>query len=179
MRTTVIYLLVPVALVSYSGYLYYRLAWLHLQSNKALQHVHDNLATHHHLLPHLLLALEDYARHERHVLVNVIHARRLALAARTLEERMVASAHLSDALRHLLALSERCHDLHHDHEVNLVHMKVALAEQKIILARDYYDHVVHHYNEEIEKFPHRIVARLAGFERKVPFYALSDMAMAA
>ena len=139
----------------------------------------DHLMAHHQLLPHLLLALEEYARHEKHVLQNVIRARRIALAAITLEERMIASTHLSEALTHLLRLSETCHDLHRSEETSLVHMRVALAEQKITLARDYYNEIVWHYNAEIDKFPHRIVARVAGFERKKPFYAISELALAA
>ncbi len=169
MRVSVLYFLIPASLATYGGFLYYRLAWLHHQSVRALQHVDAQLNSHHQLLPHLILAIAQHAHHEREILDNAIKARRAVLNARTLEERMMASSQLSHALRHLFQLSEACSLLHMNDEASLIHMQVVLAEQKIALAREYYNHVTQHYNERISRFPHNLMAHIAGFERKIPF----------
>ena len=169
MRASVFYFLVPASLVSYGGFLYYRLAWLHHQSRQALQHVDAQLSNHHDLIPHLLLAIANYAHHEREVLENVIVARRRTMTAKSFEERMLASTQLSYALTHLFRVSESCTLLHADDDANLIHMQVVLAEQKIVLAREYYNHVIQHYNERLSHFPSSLLAQLAGFERKLPF----------
>lgn len=162
MRASVLVFLVPVSLTAYGGYIYYRLFWLRVQSRQALQHVDYQLGMHHDTIPHLLLAVNDYLRHETWVVEHVIQARYRSLAAATVEERLLASTHLSEALRHLSQLAEKCSGFHADEEAVVIHMQVMLGEQKIALARDYYNHVVQHYNEQIQRFPHSIVAQLGG-----------------
>ena len=169
MRVSVLILLAPVGFVTYGGFVYYRLVWLHVQSRQALQHVDEQLGKHHDYIPHLLLALCDHIRHETWAIEHVIQARYRSLAASTQEERMMASTHLSEALHHLLRISQNCSGFHADEEAVLIHMEVMLAEQKIKMARDYYNHVVEHYNEQLERFPHSIVAQLGGFEREMLF----------
>jgi len=169
MRASVIFLLVPASLATYGGYLSYRLAWLHHQSRQALRHVDEQLSKHHELIPHLILAIANYAQNEREVLINVIHARKRSLAAKSMEERMAASTHLSQALHHLFRVSETSVAHRLDDEAALIHMEVVMAEQKIALAREYYNHIIQPYNERISSFPSSILARIFGFERKVAF----------
>jgi len=169
MRASVLIFLVPVGFATYGGYVYYRLAWLHLQSQQALQHVDEQLGKHHDYIPSLLLALCDHIRHETWVMEHVIQARYHSLAAATREERMMASTHLSEALHHLFRVSESCSGFHADEEATLIHMQVLLGEQKIAVARDYYNHIVQHYNEQLERFPHRICAQIGGFRPQALF----------
>jgi len=169
MRASVLIVLVPIGFATYGGYIYYRLAWLHLQSRQALQHVDDELSKHHEYIPHLLLALCDHVRHEVWAIENVIQARYRSLAAVTCEERMMAATHLSEALHHFFRVSENCSGFHADEEAVLIHMQVMLGEQKIAIAREYYNHVAQHYNEQIERFPHSIVAQLGGMRRLASF----------
>ena len=169
MRASVLIFLVPVSLTAYGGYIYYRLIWLRVQSRQALQHVEHELGRHHDTIPHLLLAVNDYLRHETWVVEHVIQARYRSLAAATLEERLLASTHLSEALHHLSRLAEKCSGFHADEEAVLIHMQIMLGEQKIAVARDYYNHVVQHYNERIQQFPHSLVAQLGGFHPEATF----------
>ncbi len=175
MRAYVIFLLVPVSLASYGGFLYYRLAWLHHQSRRALRHVDEQLNNHHELIPHLILALAEYAHHEKLVFENLIHARKLAMSASNLEERILASMRLSHALHHFLRVSESKTQLSADDHATLLHMKVVLSEQKIALAREYYNEVVGHYNHRISSFPSNVMAKIVGFERKVLFEIPDNM----
>ena len=169
MRASVILFLVPAGFTAYGGYIYYRLLWLRIQGKRALQHVDDQLAGHHGSIPDLLLALSDYVHHETWVIEHVIEARYRLMAAKTIEERMVASTHLSEALHHLFRISKHFSEFHGNDEAALVHMQVELAEQKIALAREYYNHVVQHYNDQIEQFPHSLMAKVAGFKRESLF----------
>jgi LemA protein len=171
MRASVFILLVPAGFATYGGLIYYRLMWLRIQSRQALQHVDMQLGKHHDTIPHLLLAMSDYIVHETQAIEHVIQARYASIAAATQEERMAASMHLSAALRHFLEISERFADIGTDQEAALIHMEVAMAEQKIAVARDYYNHVVQVYNDQIERFPHSLCAQLAGFRREAMFEA--------
>jgi len=175
MRVSFIYLLVPASLATYGGILYYRLAWLHHQSNRALRHVDEQLNKHHEMIPHLLLAIADYAHHERDVLLRVIHARKISMAAKSWEDRMYASTHLSHALHHLFQVSLSCMEFHESKDRALIHMQVMLAEQKIALARDYYNHVIEPYNERITRFPSNILAGMCGFRPKMPFERIAGV----
>ena len=82
---------------------------------------------------------------------------------------MQASTHLSEALHHLFRISKSCAEFHTNDEAALIHMQVELAEQKIALAREYYNHVIEHYNVRIEQFPHSLMAKVAGFKRETVF----------
>jgi len=169
MRASVFLILVPAGFTAYGGYIYYRLLWLRMQSKRALQHVDDQLSSHHRSIPELLLAVSTYVKHEVWVIDHVVEARYRLLAATTLEDRMHASTHLSEALHHLFRISQNCTEFHSDDEAALIHMQVELAEQKIALAREYYNHVVEHYNERIGRFPHSLMAQIAGFRREALF----------
>jgi LemA protein len=171
MRASVLLILVPAGFTAYGGLIYYRLLWLRMQSRTALRHI-DELSGHHATIPDLLLAVSEYIKHEAWIIEHVIDARSRLLAARSLEERILASTYLSHALNHLFVISKGCVELHRDDEAALIHMQVELAEQKIALAREYYNEVVHHYNEKIEQFPHRIFARLGGLRREAIFESL-------
>ena len=171
MRASVLLILVPAGFTAYGGLIYYRLLWLRMQSRNALQHI-DELSGHHSTIPDLLLACSEYIRHEAWVIEHVIDARSRLLAARTLEERILASTHLSHSLHHLFVITKGCVELHRDDEAALIHMQVELAEQKIALAREYYNEVVQHYNEKLGQFPHSLLARLGGLRREVLFESL-------
>jgi LemA protein len=169
MRASVLILLVPVGFATYGGYIYYRLLWLRLQSRQALQHVDEQLSRHHDTIPHLLLAMSDFVVHETWIIEHVIQARYRSISAATKEERMVASTQLSAALHHLFQISERLSDLHSDEEAAMIHLQVVMSEQKIAVAREYYNHIVQVYNDRIEQFPHSLCAQIAGFHREALF----------
>ena len=169
MRVSVLLILMPAALAAYGGIVYYRLAWLHLQGRQALRHIDEQLKNHHERIPHLLLAVADYLHHERDVLEHVLQARRRSLAASTIEDRLRASGHLSHALDRLFQASEMCPGLHSNDEAALIQMQVRLAEQKIALARDYYNQVIEHYNRRLESFPGSLMAKLGGYRRMAVF----------
>lgn len=169
MRASVLILLVPAGFATYGGYIYYRLLWLRIQSRQALQHVDEQVCKHHEHIPHLLLAMSGFVIHETWVIEHVIQARYRSISAATREERMAASTHLSAALHHLFQVSERLAEFHADEEAALIHLQVVMSEQKIALAREYYNHIVEVYNDRIERFPHNICAQLAGFRRESLF----------
>lgn len=171
MRASVLLLLVPISLSAYGGIIYYRLLWLRSQSRTALRHV-DELSGHHASIPDLLLAMSGYIQHEAWVIDHVIEARCHLLSAQTLEERIHASTRLSHALQHLFEASRHCVEFHRDDEAALIHMQVELAEQKIALARDYYNQVVSHYNGKLEQFPHSFLAKLGGLKKEALFESL-------
>ncbi len=169
MRSSVLIFLVPASFVAYGGYIYYRLLWLRHQSHQALQHVQEQIGKHHEYIPHLLLAMSTYIVHETVVIEHVIEARYRSISAITKEERLLASTHLSSALHHLFRVSSNHDGIQSDDEARLLHCQVVLCEQKIEVAREYYNHVVLHYNEQLGRFPHCICAQLAGFKREALF----------
>jgi len=169
MRASVLILLVPAGFATYGGYIYYRLLWLRHQSRQALQHVDDQISKHHDTIPHLLLAMTGYVVRETWVIEHVIQARYRSMAAITREEKMAASTHLSASLHHLFELADRCTEIAVDEDAMLLNMQVMMCEQKIAVAREYYNEIVQHYNERIERFPHSLCAQIAGFRRETLF----------
>lgn len=179
MRATVLILLLPASLATYGGYVYYRLLWLRLQGRQALQHVDHQIGRHHDHIPPLLLAISEFAVRETWVIEHVMEARCRSLAAATKEERMAASTHLSAALSHLFRISEACIELHSNEEAMLIHTQVMICEQKIDVAREYYNHVVQVYNDRLGRFPHSLVAQLAGMRRETLFEVSGFLAASA
>ncbi len=163
MRASVLYLLLPASIATYAGYVYYRMFWLRLQSKRALRHIDDQARRHHEMIPHLLHAMSNYAIRESQAFEHVVQARCRSLAAAGKAERMAASMHMSAALEHLFRITETCAEFKSDDEAMLIHAEVMRCEQKIELARDYYNHVVRLYNERIARFPHSLLAAIAGF----------------
>ena len=112
------------------------------------------------LIPNLVETVKGYASHEKETLENAIKARNTYVNAGTLQDQLVASNELNQALSRLMMLSEAYPDLKAN--VNFIELQkeLTVTEDKITYARQFYNDSVNKYINKTEVFPSVIIAKL-------------------
>jgi LemA protein len=111
----------------------------------------------HDLVPMLVEAVGAYARHERGLLERVARLR-----SRRVPD-LAEEAELSHELERLLAVAEAYPELKASANFLALHQELTEVEEKLQLARRYYNCAVRVYNTLLESFPTLLVARRFGF----------------
>lgn len=116
------------------------------------------------LIPNLVETVKGYAKHEKETLENVVMWRSKATSATTAAESMEANAGLSGALSRLLVTVEKYPELKAN--TNFLKMQDDLKEieNKIAMARQFYNDTVQRNNMLIQQFPSNIIAGMFHFE---------------
>ncbi len=110
------------------------------------------------LIPNLVETVKGYAKHEKETLENVVMWRSRATSATTPEESIEANKGLSGALSRLLVTMENYPELKANANFIALQGDLKDIENKISMARQFYNDVVQKNNELIQKFPSSIVA---------------------
>jgi len=147
-------------------------AWANLQS--AYQRRAD-------LIPNLVETVKGAAQFEQETLQSVIEARaratQITLTAddlsnpEKLRQFQEAQQQLSGALGRLLVVAERYPQLQTVEAFRDLLVQLEGTENRINVARQRYNEAVRRYNLLVRRFPNNIIARLTGFEPRVPFEA--------
>lgn len=119
------------------------------------------------LIPQLVSSVQAYAAHERQLFAEIAERRAQALAAGDDPgQRGAAETALAKPLGRMLAVAEAYPDLKASE--NFLDLQKALAdtEDKIEMARRFYNGAVRELNTLAESFPANIVAALAGVVRR-------------
>ncbi len=112
------------------------------------------------LIPRLEDVVRRYAAHERDSLQRVANARARALAAGTVPEKGSAESDLTGALAGLFAVSEAYPELKAHQTFLELQRELGATEEKIRIARQFYNDTVMRYNTILDIFPNVILARL-------------------
>ena len=123
------------------------------------------------LIPNLVSTVKGYAKHESETLESVIEARNSYTTATTPHEKMQANNMLSDTLSKLFALAENYPDLKANQNFLELQTELQETEDKIAMARQFYNDTVLTYNDKIEMFPSNIVASMFKFKMEEFFKA--------
>ena len=123
------------------------------------------------LIPNLVSTVKGYAKHESETLESVIEARNSYTTATTPHEKMQANNMLSDTLSKLFALAENYPDLKANQNFLELQTELQETEDKIAMARQFYNDTVLTYNNKIEMFPSNIVASMFKFKMEEFFKA--------
>ncbi len=116
------------------------------------------------LIPNLVATVQAYATHERAVLEKVTSLRDRCAANHGPVARQAADeSQLVDELRHLLAVIEAYPDLKADAGFQRVQEELITTENRIQVARRFYNGNVRDYRNKRESFPSSLVASLFGF----------------
>ena len=110
------------------------------------------------LIPNLVATVKGYANHEEAVFTEIADARsKLAgsIESGDMESISEANTALDSALSKLLAISENYPDLKAS--------ELAGTENRIAVARQYYNEKLNTYNTKVQKFPSSIVAGMSGY----------------
>ena len=126
------------------------------------------------LIPNIVETVKGYAKHESDTLKGVIEARNKFNVASTPAQEMEASNQLAGAFRQLFALSESYPDLKADSNFMKLNETLEDTENKISVARAFYNDTVLSLNNKIEMFPSNIIANMFKFEKCSFFEANSE-----
>ncbi len=149
-----------------------REAWANVQS--AYQRRAD-------LIPNLVETVRGAASFEQETLREVIEARARATQINLSVEDLAdpqkvqqfqeAQQQLSGALSRLLVVAEQYPQLQSVEAFRDLMVQLEGTENRINVARQRYNEAVRRYNLLVRRFPGNIIARLTGFEPRVPFEA--------
>ncbi|MCK9225010.1 MAG: LemA family protein [Candidatus Muirbacterium halophilum] len=125
------------------------------------------------LIPNLVETVKGYAAHENKVFEDVIKARNSAMNTSGVEDKAQAENMLSGTLKSLFALTENYPDLKAN--TNFLGLQDSLneVEEKLQMARRYYNGTVRDYNIKCETFPSVIIANSFGFSKK-EFFKINE-----
>lgn len=116
------------------------------------------------LIPNLVETVKGYTKHEKTTFEDVVKARNSFVTASTPEEEMKASGEMTKALNKLFALSEAYPDLKANENFISLQNDLKETEDKISVARQFYNDTVLTYNNKVQMVPSNIVANMAGFK---------------
>lgn len=120
------------------------------------------------LIPNLVETVKGYASHEKDTLDKVVVARGNAISASP-GEKSKYEGELSNALSHLLMISENYPNLKADTQFLNLQNQLQEIEGEIEKSRRYYNGTVKELNTSIQKFPHCIIASIFKFREEVFF----------
>jgi LemA protein len=125
----------------------------------------------HDLVPGLAEAVRGYARHERGVLEDVAELRGRCARAGDVRARGEAEKDLSRGIKTLFAVAENYPGLRAGRNFLALQRSLSEAEDRIQLARRYYNGTARDYNIRVESFPGLLAARLFHF-RPADFFEI-------
>ena len=123
------------------------------------------------LIPNLVNTVKGYAKHEKETLDAVIKARNTYTNAVSPTEKMAANDSLTNAISKLFALSEAYPDLKANTNFLELQGELQETENKIAMARQFYNDTVLTYNNKVEMVPSNFVAMLFKFKKEAFFEA--------
>jgi LemA protein len=131
------------------------------------------------LIPQLVTTVQGYADHERQLFEDVIMKRNAALqAGDNPGERGNKESALASPVSRLLALAEDYPDLKASDNFRELQDALSDTENKIEMARRFYNGAVRELNVAVESFPGNLVAGPFGFRRRHFFeISMSDRAV--
>jgi LemA protein len=118
------------------------------------------------LIPNLVATVKGYANHEEKVFTEIADARsKLAGSIESGDMESISEANnaLDSALGRLLAISENYPDLKASEQFIALQDELAGTENRIAVARQYYNEKVNTYNTTVQRFPTSIVAGMSGY----------------
>ena len=136
------------------------------------------------LIPRLVDVVKGYAKHERELFVEVIEKRNAALSAGDdPKSRGQAEGDLVQPTNRLFALAEAYPDLKASDNFLDLQNELSDTEDKIEMARRFYNGAVRQLNTKVESVPSNFVAKPFGFRQRDYFeiveadYAVPDVTL--
>lgn len=119
------------------------------------------------LIPNLVQTVKGYATHEESVFTQIAEARsKLAGSIESGDVEAMQNSYnaLDSAIGRLLVIAEDYPDLQASEQFIALQDELAGTENRISMARQYYNESVSTYNIAIQKMPASIVASMSGYQ---------------
>ena len=143
------------------------------RAKEAWADIDVQLKRRHNLIPNLVETVKGYAGHEKGVFEKVTEARAGAMKAGTLADKTKAENKLSNTLKSLFAVAENYPQLKASGNFQKLQDELTNTEDKIQIARRFYNGSVRDYNIKRQSSPSNIVASLFKFG-KIDFFEVED-----
>lgn len=131
------------------------------------------------LVPNLVSTVKGYAEHEEKVLTEVAEARSKVGSMQVTPEVLndptafakyqAAQGQLTQALSHLMAVSENYPNLKADQGFRDLQAQLEGTENRVTVARNRYIDTIKEYNVAIRSFPNNLTAMMFGYKTKPSF----------
>lgn len=118
------------------------------------------------LIPNLIETVKGYAKFERSTLTDIAELRSKVMNSGNTSEACAADAKLGRVCSKVLALGESYPELKANTNFLKLQEELSETENKIVMARQFYNDTVTKYNTAVQVFPKSIVAGIFGFKRK-------------
>lgn len=118
------------------------------------------------LIPNLLETVKGYAKFEKSTLTDIAALRSKIMNAGSTSEACAADAKLGKVCSQVLALGESYPELKANTNFLKLQEELADTENKIVMARQFYNDIVTKYNTAIQMFPKSVVAGIFGFQKR-------------
>lgn len=173
MITTLIIVVVIVALVFFLVSIYNSLIRLRNQVKNAWSQIDVQLKRRHDLIPNLIETVKGYMTHERATLENITKARSQAVQAEGVGAKAKAEGELTSALGKFNLVVENYPDLKANQNFLSLQEELTSTENRISFARQAYNDQVLFFNNKIQMFPSNIVAGMFSFKEE-EFFQIED-----
>lgn len=118
------------------------------------------------LIPNLLETVKGYAKFEKKTLTDITELRNRVMNAGSTREACAADAELGRACARVLAIGESYPELKSNTNFLKLQEELSETENKIGMARQFYNDTVTKYNTAIQMFPKSVVAALFHFQKR-------------
>jgi len=140
------------------------------------------------LIPNLVEVVKGYAAQEQKVLIGVTEARARANSIQVtpqvlnnpelFQKYQAAQGELSQALSHLMAITENYPQLKSDQRFADLQSQLEGTENRITVARNRYIQAVQQYNVTVRSFPVNLTAKMFDFQVKPNFTVANEQQIA-
>ena len=118
------------------------------------------------LIPNLIETVKGYAKFEKSTLMDITELRSRVMNAGSTSEACAADAKLGKLCSQVVALGESYPELKANTNFLKLQEELAETEDKIVMARQFYNDTVTKYNTAIQLFPKSLVAGIFGFKKR-------------
>lgn len=118
------------------------------------------------LVPNLIETVKGYAKFEKSTLTDIVQLRSKVMKSVNTSEACAADAKLGRVCSKVLALGESYPELKANTNFLKLQEELSETENKIVMARQFYNDIVTKYNTAVQVFPKSIVAGIFGFKKK-------------
>lgn len=121
------------------------------------------------LIPNIVETVKAQAIKEQEIFTQIAEARSKLSGAATVQEKIDANAEVSSVLGRLIAIAENYPELKQNQGFQDLRVTLEGTENRIAVARKYYNDKVKEYNKKIKVFPTNIVAGILGYNDEFPY----------
>jgi len=118
------------------------------------------------LIPNLVETVKGYTSHEKEALQAVTDARSCYLSAADTKDQMKASAELSGAMCHLIAVAEFYPELKANQNFLHLQQQLSVMEEKLANYHQFYNDMVLRYDRLLETVPTNLIAKMFHFKKE-------------